>query len=68
MTVISLYQEKQRKTEFELMSNEITDKLARQLMGLLDKENEKEFRFAMRGMVQTVLDAEHQFNIRQGRG
>jgi len=71
MSIISFkkhYVEKQRKTEFELMVNEITDKLATQLMGMLNKDDEKEFRFAMRGMMQTILDAEHQFNIRQGRG
>lgn len=62
-------QAKQAKVmRFEHLANDTMDKLANHIMKLPQKNDEQEFMAALKGIINIVLDAEHQFTLRQGRG
>lgn len=75
MTVISFrdYQIKKhvnyaKQMRFEHLANDTMDKLANHIMKLPQKNDEQEFMAALKGIINIVLDAEHQFTLRQKRG
>jgi len=57
-----------KQMRFELLAEYTMNTLADQVLDLMDKNDEVEFLVALRGIINIVLDAEHQFTLRQGRG